>query len=72
MELVMRNILLFGALVFSMGSSADASILGYALDYDGVTDTLRDASAGNIIDRNSNNVVDANDIIQGKLNCMKH
>lgn len=61
----MRNILLFGALVLSMGSSADASILGYALDYDGVADTLRDASAGNIIDRNSNQVVDADDIIQG-------
>ena len=61
----MRFIFFAVALSAISVSSANASILETLIDFDRQKDTLVDASAGKIIDKNSNNVIDDGDIIQG-------
>ena len=53
------------ALVMSISSTSKASLLENLLDFDRQVDTLRDASAGIVIDRGQQGVLDQGDIIQG-------
>ena len=67
----MKKWLLLAALVLLPSTSVEASILGGLLDYDGSRDTLKDASAGNIIERENiegstiDGTLEKGDIIQG-------
>ena len=61
----MKRFLLIAVLFALAPSAVEASILATLLDFDGNADTLSDASAGNIIDVNNNQTLDAGDLLQG-------